>query len=294
MAWIQIKLYTTKDLVEEWSDILLETGACAITLHDKEKQAIFEPIPGDLPLWEQVQIIALYTDDVDVKLVTTQLQEQLGEKISLDIETIADQDWQNTWKADLKPMQFGNNLWICPSWCDIPDPNAINIILDPGMAFGTGTHPTTALCLEWIAENIRPDDTVIDFGCGSGILAIAAAKLGAREVHCVDCDHQALLSTIDNANKNDIIKQQLFTYKPHEFVATLQADVVIANILANPLTELAELLADHVKPLGQIVLSGLLITQAEALISIYSKWFENLQVTTKDEWVRITGTKQCK
>ena len=298
MSWIQIKLFTNKELVEEWSDLLLETGACAVTLHDKENQAIFEPNPGDLPLWEQVQLIALYPEDAHVEFITLQLKELLGKDIVLQIENIAEQDWQNTWKENLQPMHFGNNLWICPSWCTIPDQSAINIILDPGMAFGTGTHPTTALCLEWLAANMHANNTVIDFGCGSGILGIAAAKLGASVVYCIDCDPQALLSTTENANRNSIPTSQLQTMlnSGHQYqqLAATKVDTVVANILANPLTELATLLANHVKPGGNIVLSGLLTTQADDIIATYSQWFENLAITTKDEWVRITGRKLIK
>ncbi len=294
LHWNQIKLFAPKELVEEWSDIILTTGASAVTLHDKDKQAIFEPLPGDSPLWEQVQIIGLYDANINIDLIKEQLYEHLDKNIVLQVETIAEQDWQNTWKADLKPMQFGNKLWICPSWCEIPEPNAINIILDPGMAFGTGTHPTTALCLEWIAENINPLDTVLDFGCGSGILGIAAAKVGASMVHCVDCDPQALLSTQDNASRNSILAQQLCVYEPHKLPNTLQVETVLANILANPLVELADTLAHYVKPAGSIVLSGVLINQAEDIITAYSQWFEQLNITTKDEWVRISGTKKCK
>ena len=294
MAWIQVKLFTTKELVEAWSDILLSSGALAITLHDKERQAIFEPVPGTTPLWEQVQIIGLYAEDIAINQVKKQLYKQLGENIALEVETIADQDWQSTWKENITPIKFGDNLWVCPSWYAIPDPNAINIILDPGMAFGTGSHPTTALCLEWLAENILPADSVLDFGCGSGILGIAAAKLGASLVYCVDCDHQALLSTKDNANKNSITEKQLLTLAPEELPNTYQANIVVANILANPLHELAPTLASYVKPAGNIVLSGILIEQAADLVTLYRQWFDNLTITTRAEWVRISGIKKCR
>ena len=211
MNWLQINFLAPQELVEAWSDLLLETGACAITLQDKDKQAIFEPTPGETPLWKQVQITGLYTIDTNLELVKEQLYQQIPKDIVFHTEILEDEDWQNTWKKNLTPMQFGPNFWICPSWCDIPNPKAINVMLDPGLAFGTGTHPTTALCLEWIATNIRPNDTVLDFGCGSGILGIAAAKLGASIVYCVDCDPQALFSTKENAVKNKIASNQLLT-----------------------------------------------------------------------------------
>jgi ribosomal protein L11 methyltransferase len=292
MIWLQIKFLAPQAQVDEWSDLLLSTGATAITLHDKDKQAIFEPNPGDTPLWEHVQITGLYTIDTDLDSIKEQLYQHIPKDVVFHIEQIEDEDWQNAWKKNLSPIQFGPNFWICPSWCDIPNPTAINVILDPGLAFGTGTHPTTALCLEWIATNVNQNDTVLDFGCGSGILGIAAAKLGASQVYCVDCDPQALFSTQENAEKNKISRNQLLTYYPEELTTKFQVNIVIANILANPLEELAQTLANHVKPSGNIVLSGILTTQVEHLITIYNKWFENLTVTTKEDWVRITGIKK--
>lgn len=292
MIWLQIKFLAPQAQVDEWSDLLLATGATAITLHDKDKQAIFEPNPGDTPLWEHVQITGLYTIDTDLDSIKEQLYQHIPKDVVFHIEQIEDEDWQNAWKKNLSPIQFGPNFWICPSWCEISNPTAINVILDPGLAFGTGTHPTTALCLEWIATNVNQNDTVLDFGCGSGILGIAAAKLGAGQVYCVDCDPQALFSTQENAEKNKISRNKLLTYYPEELTTRLQVNIVIANILANPLEELAQTLANHVKPSGNIVLSGILTTQVEHLITIYNKWFENLTVTTKEDWVRITGIKK--
>jgi len=293
MAWLQIKLTTTKDLVEDYSALLLATGALAVTVHGKNQPSIIEPMPGTSPLWEHLEIIGLYEQSVDIDTIKQQLCKHFGKKISMQIEPLAEQDWHQAWKENLHPLQFSNNLWVCPSWCNIPDPNACNIILDPGMAFGTGTHPTTALCLEWLATNSIQNSSVLDFGCGSGILGIAAAKLGASVVHCVDCDFQALVSTRDNAKKNSIAAKQLFTLLPQELPANYQATTVIANILANPLHELAETLANYVKPGGNIVLSGILIPQVEDLIITYGTWFDSLTTITKEEWARISGIKKC-
>ena len=294
MAWVQFKLATTAELAEQWSDVLLALGANAVTFHDQDNQAIFEPTPGTMPMWQELQLVALYPHDVDVDAVTGQIRTLLGPNLALQIETLADQDWQETWKQDLKPMQFGERLWICPSWCAPPCPTAINIMLDPGMAFGTGTHPTTAMCLEWLAQNIQPSATVLDFGCGSGILAIAAIKLGANFAYCVDCDSQALLSAAENASKNAISAQQLITMLPEQLPSPLQVDTVVANILANPLSELAHILASYVKDRGNIVLSGILLNQVDPLLAIYRQWFTDFTVTTQAEWVRIVGTKVCK
>ena len=292
MSWCQLKLYTSKENAESWSELLTTTGAVAIIIHGKEQKAIIEPTPGDLPLWDQIQIIGLYQDNIDIALIKTQLFQHLGKDLDLHTEILQEEDWQDIWKKDLKPIKFGNNLWICPSWCEIPKPQEINIILDPGMAFGTGTHPTTALCLEWLTENIKEETQVMDFGCGSGILAIATIKLGAKFAYCIDCDPQALISTKDNAYKNSINNKQLKTLLPQELAPNIQVDLLIANILANPLQELAEKLADYVKPYGKIVLSGILQNQTSELINIYSKWFKNIEITNKEEWVRITGIKK--
>lgn len=294
MNWLQIKFLAPAQFVEQWSDLLLTTGACAVTLDDQQQQALFEPTPGDTPLWEQVQIIALYNIDIDLVLLKQQIYKFIPQEIPLQIETLADQDWQNAWKQHFAPKQFANNLWICPSWCPIPEPNANNIILDPGLAFGTGTHPTTALCVEWLAEHMPANATVLDFGCGSGILGIAAAKLGASMVYCVDCDPQALASTKANAKNNQLSTKQLITYLPEELPATTKVTVVIANILANPLITLAKQLVAYTKPAGNLVLSGILSQQTASLLEVYSKYLEQVTITTKEEWVRISGKKICK
>ena len=258
MSWIQIKLSTTKENVKSWSDLLTSTGAVAITIHDKEQKTIIEPTPGELPLWEEIQIIGLYQDNVDIELIKAQLYKHLGKDLYLHTEMLQEEDWQDLWKKDLKPMKFGKNLWICPSWCEIPKPQEINIILDPGMAFGTGTHPTTALCLEWLTENIKEGTQGMYFGCASGILAIAAIKLGANFAYCIDCDPQALISTKDNVYKNSINNKQFKTLLPQELDPNIKVDFLIANILANPLQELAKDLAFHTKSSGKIILSGIL------------------------------------
>jgi len=187
-------------------------------------------------------------------------------------------------------MRFGSNLWICPSWCEMPDPTAINIILDPEQAFGTGTHPTTALCLEWIANNINSGDVVVDYGCGSGILAIAAVKMGATKVYGTDIDRLCLEVSNNNAQKNHVSADNFITCLPEQMPA-IKADVMIANILAQPLVGLAPTLAALLKPQGKLVLSGILAEQADMVIQGYRPWFEDFEVQQQAEWVRITVSK---
>lgn len=292
MQTLQFKIPASKDDVDAWGDALLEAGAVAVTLEEDKNQPIYELSPEHSPLWDNMTLLAIFPGDSD----PLELTQQLAPAIPVTIlqqgswQTIAEQDWVNKWQTDLKPMQFGNKLWICPSWCEIPDPNAINIILDPEMAFGTGSHPTTALCLEWISDNINPGDVVIDYGCGSGILGLAAAKFGASKVYGVDIDPTALEVSNSNADKNNISAELLSTYLPEQ-MPTITADVMIANILANPLIELAPTLAALLKPKGKIILSGLLAKQADSIIARYTAWFSDFVITQQSEWIRITATK---
>jgi len=290
MNWLQLNLATTKNKVDAWSDALLEAGAVAISLEADDDQAIFELTPDHKPLWDKLRLIALFPEDTDPVFV----QSQLASNIDIEIlaastwKKIVEQDWLHKWKEDLKPMLFADKLWICPSWCEIPDPTAINIILDPEQAFGTGSHPTTALCLEWIAQNIQPGDIVIDYGCGSGILAIAAAKMEASITYGTDIDPLCLEVSNSNALKNNVSGDQFITCLPEQ-MPTIKADVMIANILAHPLVELAPTLATLLKPNGKLVLSGILVEQASMVQDGYSKWFHNFEIQAQNEWVRITA-----
>jgi ribosomal protein L11 methyltransferase len=191
---------------------------------------------------------------------------------------------------NFQAMQFGEKLWICPSWQEPPDPAAVNIMLDPGLAFGSGTHATTTLCLRWLANTPMAGKEVVDYGCGSGVLGIAAALLGAGRVHAVDNDSQAIAATVDNSHRNNIASGQLTAYLPDALPA-VKADILLANILAEPLHELADHLAELVKPGGKLVLSGILLDQAEALVASYSRWFDMDRQVTEGDWVRLTGTR---
>ncbi|MFI3247474.1 MAG: 50S ribosomal protein L11 methyltransferase, partial [Ferrimonas sp.] len=207
-------------------------------------------------------------------------------------EALEDKDWEREWMDHFHPMKFGHRLWICPSWREAPEPDAVNVLLDPGLAFGTGTHPTTALCLQWLDSLDLTNKQVVDFGCGSGILAIAAIKLGAADVVGLDIDPQALTASADNAERNGI-KDKLTVYLPKDQPQDLQADVVVANILAGPLRELAPVISALVKPGGQLALSGLLQEQAEELRTIYSQWFTLNPTTIEGDWCRLDGQKHA-
>lgn len=288
MTWLQLILDTTPDQADHVSDVLMELGASAVTFEDAADQPLFEPDPGETKLWNQTRAIGLFSADCDINAIQEQLKTKLSDISHLHVDPLEDKDWSRAWMEHFKPIRFGERLWICPSWHTPPAPEATNILLDPGLAFGTGTHPTTALCLRWLDAHPPTDLEVIDFGCGSGILAIAAALLGAKHVHAIDHDPQALLATRNNAQRNHVA-DKITTYLPKEFAAAQRADVVLANILANPLIELAPLLTQHVRPGGHIVLSGILVAQAEAVATAYHQHFSLNPITIDGDWVRIDG-----
>jgi ribosomal protein L11 methyltransferase len=296
MPWLQINVVTIPDIAEFYEDLLLEAGCAAVTFEDAKDQPIFEPELGTTPLWGSTVITGLFAAEHDLESTLAFLNEQKlsvegGDKIEFKAEILEDKDWEREWMTHYHPMQFGPNFWVCPSWIEVPDANAVNLMLDPGLAFGTGTHPTTALCLEYLASHSMHNRTVIDYGCGSGILGIAAILLGASAVSGVDIDPQALTATQDNLLRNNLDKERLPVFFPESFESE-PVDLVIANILAGPLKELAPTLAELVKSGGQLILSGLLLEQADELISTYSEWFDMEPPSTKEEWVRLTGRKR--
>ncbi|MGB1173120.1 MAG: 50S ribosomal protein L11 methyltransferase [Marinobacterium sp.] len=296
MPWLQINVVTNPDIAEFYEDLLLEAGCAAVTFEDAKDQPIFEPELGTTPLWGSTVITGLFAAEHDLESTLAFLNEQKlsvegGDKIEFKAEILEDKDWEREWMTHYHPMQFGPNFWVCPSWIEVPDANAVNLMLDPGLAFGTGTHPTTALCLEYLASHSMQNRTVIDYGCGSGILGIAAILLGASAVSGVDIDPQALTATQDNLLRNNLDKERLPVFFPESFESE-PVDLVIANILAGPLKELAPTLAELVKSGGQLILSGLLVEQADELISTYSEWFDMEPPSTKEEWVRLTGRKR--
>ncbi|WP_428944386.1 50S ribosomal protein L11 methyltransferase [Pantoea sp. FN060301] len=293
MPWIQMKINTTGAQAEDLGDALMENGAVSVTFQDTHDNPVFEPLPGETRLWGDTDVIALFDAETEMREVIAGLEPHplLGPGFPHKIEQIEDKDWEREWMDNFHPMRFGQRLWICPSWRDVPDPDAVNVMLDPGLAFGTGTHPTTALCLAWLDGLDLAGKTVIDFGCGSGILAIAALKLGAASAIGIDIDPQAIQASRANAERNGV-SERLSLFLPHEQPADLSADVVVANILAGPLRELAPLIGVLPVTGGHLGLSGVLASQAASVCEAYEEKFALDPVAEKEEWCRITGVRR--
>ena len=298
MPWLQITLEATRDDAQRLSDALEEAGAVSVSLEGADAEPLFETDWNDTtPVWKQARVSALFTEDADIsaamQMVATLLA--LPTPPAYKSETLADQDWVRVWMDRWKPMRFGEgsgstHLWVVPSWLAPPDPNAANIILDPGMAFGTGTHATTAMCLEWLARHAPRDRIVIDYGCGSGILAIAALKLGARSALGIDTDPQALTVSAENAERN-AVSDRFALFLPEAMPTEARADVVLANILAPALVALAPRLTNLTQPRGILLLSGLLAHQADEVEAAYVQNFSLERVIT-DDWALLVGHKR--
>ena len=279
-----------------YEDALLAAGASSITLEDEGDDPVLEPLPGTTPLWPRVRLKALFDSHIDADQLLLSLAAEFGEVLSrARFETLADRAWEREWLKDFKPMRFGERLWICPGGQlpSAPAPTAdrpVLIELDPGLAFGTGTHPTTALCLEWLDTADVAGQRAIDYGCGSGILAIAAAKLGAAHVSAVDIDPQALIATRDNAERNGVA--HLITPQLVADASLAPADILLANILAGPLESLAPTFASLVPAGGRLVLSGILRNQAEAVATTYAAWFDIAPAVARDDWARLDGVRR--
>lgn len=291
MPWIQLKIDVKEADAEPVASLMSGNGAQAVTFMDAKDNPVYEPPLGELILWPTTTVMGLFEADHDMQGVITRMSQAkvLGEDFTYKLDPLEDKDWEREWMDNFKPMQFGEKVWICPSWCEIPDPDAVNILLDPGLAFGTGTHPTTALCLQWLDGQDLSDKTVLDFGCGSGILGIAAIKLGAKRVIGVDIDQQALDATRDNAIRNNC-ENDFELYLPED-QPDEPVDLVLANILAGPLRELRGLIASQCKTHGDLVLSGILESQAVELNELYKEYFEMEHPVFQDEWTRLVGKK---
>jgi len=289
MSWLQLKIETTKADAPRLEELLETVGAAAVLMEDSADQPLLEPPPGATPLWDATRVVGIFTVDSEVDAVVEFLEGQLGHPLPAHrIEVLEDKDWVRAWMDHYHPMRFGDRLWVVPSWTPPPEPAAVNLLLDPGLAFGTGTHPTTALCLEWLDSLDLKDKTVIDYGCGSGILAVAALLLGAREAFCVDNDPQALTATRNNAAHNGV-GERVHTFMPEDMPAQT-ADVIVANILAGPLAMLAPALAAHSRPGTQIALSGIIRPQVDELREVYGQWFVMDGLAIKEEdWCRLSG-----
>ena len=289
MPWTQLTIATSDARAELLARTLETAGALSVTLSDAADNPVLEPRPGETPVWPTTRVIALFTEDANLDPLYNALMPHLSdsERSSWRCERLADQVWERTWLEHFRPLRFGQRLWVCPSDSVPPDDDAVIVRLDPGLAFGTGTHPTTALCLEWLDSAPLTGKKVIDYGCGSGILAVAAAKMGATEVRAVDIDPQALTATRANAERNGV-SPYIHTSMPDQF-SRHPADLVIANILAGPLQELAPVLTDLLKPGGELVLSGLLTEQASDVQNAYTPAITWSPIVHRGDWSRLHG-----
>jgi len=291
MQWIQLIIPCSRLYSADVESAALEAGALSVTLQDAADQPILEPAVGETPLWDDCVMTALFSSKIDTNNVNEQMTTYLSGTINARWEQLEDKDWSQEWKQHFQPLKCGNRLWICPSWIAPPDPNAVNLSLDPGLAFGTGSHPTTHLCLRWLDQQDLKGKIVIDYGCGSGILGIAALLLGAKQVIAVDNDPQALLASRDNAQRNNIVASRLRTYLPDDVPATICADVMVANILASPLISLAPKLCAMTKPKGLLCLAGLLENQIDAVSEPYLEQFTFSSPSIESEWAQLGAQK---
>lgn len=289
MAWLQVRVASQHPEFAE--EILLAHGAQAVSFIDAQDDPVLEPLPGTTPLWPRTLTLGLFPEQQDLSALEPALRELLpdGMRVELTRELIEDQDWVRVWLEHWQPLRFGRRLWVTPHEKSgtIGDPDAVIVTLDPGLAFGTGTHPTTALCLEWLEAQDLRGLSVLDYGCGSGILAVAALVLGARSAVCVDIDPQALQATRENALINGVA-ERIETCLPEDF-EPFEADLVVANILAGPLVALAPRLAHCLRPGGRLALSGLLQRQAEEVRAAYLQWFDCDADGEREGWTRISA-----
>jgi len=297
MGWQSLKIQAGEDTAEVLSDALMDLGALSASIEDadaqtEDEQPIFgepgEPPPG---MWQHNVVSALFNDDADIPAVMAALAESTGlADLAYHVENVAEQDWVRATQSQFDPIRIRDDLWIVPSWHVAPNPEALNIVLDPGLAFGTGSHPTTHLCLAWLADHLNAQESILDYGCGSGILAIAAKRLGAGTVLGVDIDPQAMVASRFNAENNQAAD---VTFVLPNDMPAFAADVVIANILSSPLKLLAPALAGHCRIGGRIALSGVLAEQAEEVSACYTAWFDMNPPVFMDGWTLLTGTKRC-
>lgn len=291
MAWLSLKLAANQDEAEGLADALMDAGALSVSTEDRdagttaELPQFGEPGLDDPKAWNRNWVVALLDADADLPKLFARLG--LPADHEHEIERVEEQDWVRLTQSQFEPIPISQRLWIVPSWHVAPDPEAITLVLDPGLAFGTGSHPTTRLCLQWLEANLAGGETVLDYGCGSGILAIAAVKLGAGKVVGVDVDAQAVTSSRDNAERNQV---QASFHLP-DTAPNGQFDVLVANILTNPLKALMPLLAARVKPGGRIALSGILVEQAEEVMAIYGQAFAMRLWKEAEGWVCLEGVK---
>lgn len=297
MKWLQIHITVDQAQVDFTETLLLSLGAVSVTLDDAEDQALLEPLPGETPLWNKVIVTGIYAqedgEEIDVAALEAFIRQQMPDA-PLRSALMEDQAWERTWMDAYEPIQISDKFWIVPEWMQAPEPDAVNIKLDPGLAFGTGNHASTFLCLQWLGKTDVKDKIVIDYGCGSGILGVAALLLGAKKVYATDIDPQAVLATQQNAELNGVL-ENLYVGLPEEFNAEFahqQADVFVANILAGPLMALASEFSTLVKSEGEFALAGVIDEQVDDVSRVYSEFFDILEVEKRDEnWCRISGKR---
>ena len=294
MPFVALRFDASAETAERWGDALIEAGALSVDVSDSrrgtdEETALYDEPGQPERSWRATQLTVIFANDFDVESALAECAAELGEKLPQHVlETVPDTDWVLVSQAQFQPMQVSESLWIVPSWCEPPDPRAINVRIDPGLAFGTGSHPTTRLCLRWLAQNLPSGASLLDYGCGSGVLTIAAAKLGAGTVVGTDIDARAIAVGRANANANGVNAR----FGLPEELPSGSFDVVVANILADPLELLAPLLAERVRAGGSIVLAGLLEAQAVALVEVYSQWFNIGVWAQEDGWAVLAGARR--
>jgi len=289
MSWLRIGVDADREEGPVIETTFEEQGAVSISFEDRADEPVFELQPGDTPLWSEIRVTGLFPEDTNAKEILSAIEASLGHTLlHARVEKLADQDWERVWLERFQPTEVGNNLWICPTHMDAPDPDATTVFIDPGLAFGSGTHPTTAMCLDWLSRQDLRDRLVLDYGCGSGILAIAALKLGAREAWAVDIDPRALEVTRENAVINGV-DQRIHTCLPENLEVT-GFDVLVANILSGPLITLAATFHELLAPHGDIALSGILSSQADEVAAAYSRNFR-LSSKLQDGWTLLSGAR---
>ena len=295
MAWQNVTLLSDAEHADPLCDALMEVGALSASIEDAdagtpdEQPQFGEPGSVTTPGWQRSRIVALFEPDADVAAILAEAAANIGLPAvpEWQSEALEEQNWVQLTQSQFDPIRVSGRLWIVPSWHESPDPAAINLILDPGMAFGTGSHPTTRLCLEWLEREVTPGVSLLDYGCGSGILAIAGARLGAARVAGVDIDPQAVVAARDNAERNGV--DALFADSAEPVAG--EYDLVVANILSNPLRVLAPAICAHVRPGGRLALSGILREQAEEIIGIYANWLPLTIADVREDWVCLAGRK---
>lgn len=292
MAWHQLSVISEKNITAEISDFFIELSAVSVTFMAAENLPIYEPNPREIKIWHLTKVIALFELNVDPANIKTALYSRF-QNLSLaswSQEILQDQVWELSWKQYYQPMKFAELLWVCPTGQEIITDNSVCLIMDPGLAFGTGTHATTALCLNWLATHKIAGKTIIDYGCGSGILAVAGLLLGAKKAFAVDIDPQAITATLANAEKNHV-KDKIKCFLPEQ-LPVLKADIVIANILAKPLCQLSETLSTLINPNGKLILSGVLNEQASSVMNAYQQHnIKFLAPIIQGDWCRLEGDK---